>query len=131
MKNVILYLLAINIFLCYGGICDLCHDVISQGNSESTCHSMGGMEHETVKADTGIAKDKILVSTSDNNSLCQYFLVTKSFKVSNDIYDGIALVNPDYTKQDNYKYIFDKSTFNIPDKGNFPKLFLKHSSFII
>lgn len=131
MKRFIAFLLALNIFLCYGGLCDLCHEAIASENTNSDCHSMGQMENETAKADNPLPNDKYSVSEYEVDSLCQYFLVSKSFKLSNDIYDGIAIVNPIYLKQNNYNYIFDKSGLKIPDRALPTELFIKNSSYLI
>ena len=58
MRRVLLYLLTINIFLCYGGLGNFCHDVSAQENSKSTCHSMEIIESEQMPTN----------SDSNNNS---------------------------------------------------------------
>ncbi|NIT13639.1 MAG: hypothetical protein GTN99_05185 [Candidatus Dadabacteria bacterium] len=134
MKKFLLYLLAANIFLCYGGVCNFYGDAFSEETSKSTCHSMGDMEAEstdTESADITLAKDKSLLSTSESSSCCQDFFPSKTFKIDQKIYETLALVNIDYSVNSNFKPIFEKSSLKIHDKGSSPKLYLKNSSFLI
>ncbi|NIP38032.1 MAG: hypothetical protein GWO07_14550 [Candidatus Dadabacteria bacterium] len=132
MKKVILYLLAINIFLCYGGVCDLCHSIAEEQDTTADCHSMGQMESESVESDKAIIPiDKDLISANEGDSLCQYFLPTKSFKITKDISTELVLTSLNYSEQNNYKYVFNKYNLRIPDKTSSPELFIKNSSFLI
>ena len=130
MKKALLYLLTINIFLCYGGLGNFCHDVRSQENSKSTCHSMKIMESEKMPANNNL-DNKTILSVSSSESMCQYFIVSKAFEIDSDFSYDISIFNQSFSEQNNYKYILDKFSLKIPDKESLTKLFLKNSSFLI
>lgn len=136
MNKVLSYLLALNIFLCYGGICNLCHaappDSTVNKEMKANCHSMAGMKHET----TAQSKDKSDSSynfsqAQDSSTLCQYFIPSDTSKISKDIDHGYYISNPFAKDHDNYNFIFDKSSPKIPDRASPTELYIKHSSFLI
>jgi len=136
MNKVLSYLLALNIFLCYGGVCNLCHaaPADSAANKEITagCHSMAGMKHE----DTVKSKDKSdgtnnFSQVQDSSSLCQYFIPSGTFKISKDIDHGFYISTPLVNDHDRYNFILDKSSLKIPDRASPKELYIKHSSFLI
>ena len=53
---------------------------------------MGQMEDESVTENTSIPNDKDLISESEGDSLCQYFLPGKSFNIDKEVYEGDIVV---------------------------------------
>jgi hypothetical protein len=122
--------LILNIFLCYGGLGNFCHDVSAQENSKRSCHSMKVMENEQIPANSDSNKYSIS-SLGSSESMCQYFIVSNALEIDSDFSSDIYILNQSFSEQNNYKYILDKFSLKIPDKGSSPKLFLKNSSFLI
>ena len=131
MKKIISCFLAINIFLCYGGVCNLfaSSDAIDS-SPKSSCHSMKNMENEQIPANND-SDNKAISSADSSGTMCQYFIGSKVFEIDQDFSYDVSIVNLSFSEQNKYKLIFNKSSLKIPDKGNFPKLFLKNSSFLI
>ena len=130
MKRIISHLLILNIFLCYGGLGNFCHDVSAQENSKSSCHSMKVMENEQIPANKDSDNDTIL-SVDGSGSMCQYFIVSKALEIDSDFSSDIYILNKNFSEQNYYKHILDKYSLKIPDRESSPKLFLKNSSFLI
>jgi len=130
MKKIISYLLALNIFLCYGGLGNFCHDVSAQENSKSSCHSMKVMENERILTNNDSDNETIL-SVDSGGSMCQYFIVSKALEIDSDFSSDIYILNQSFSEQNNYKYILDKFSLKIHDRESLTKLFLKNSSFLI
>jgi len=130
MKKIISYLLALNIFLCYGGLGNFCHDASAQENSKSSCHSMKVMENERILTNNDSDNETIL-SVDSSGSMCQYFIVFKALEIDSDFSSDIYILNQSFSEQNNYKYILDKFSLKIPDRESLTKLFLKNSSFLI
>jgi len=130
MKRIISHLLILNIFLCYGGLGNFCHDVSAQENSKSSCHSMKVMENEQIPANNDSNKNTIS-SLGSSDSMCQYFIVSKALEIDSDFSSDIYILSQNFSEQNNYKYLLDKFSLKIPDKESSPKLFLKNSSFLI
>jgi len=131
MKKLISYLLALNIFLCYGGICNLYASGYAMDSSrQSSCHSMKVMENEQIPANND-SDNKTILSVDSSGSMCQYFIVSKALEIDSDFSSDIYILNQSFTEQNNYKYILDKFSLKIPDKGSLIKLFLRNSSFLI
>lgn len=130
MKKFISYLLALNIFLCYGGLGNFCHDVSAQENSKSSCHSMKVMENEQIPINNDSDNETIL-SVDSSGSMCQYFIVSKALEIDSDFSSDIYILNQSFSEQNNYKYILDKYSLKIPGRESLTKLFLKNSSFLI
>ncbi len=130
MKKIISYLLILNIFLCYGGLGNFCHDVSAQENSKSSCHSMKVMENEQIPTNNDSDNNSIS-SLGSSESMCQYFIVSKALEINPYFSYDISIFHQNYSEQNNYKYLLDQFSLKIPDKGSSPKLFLKNSSFLI
>ncbi len=130
MKKIISYLLTLNIFLCYGGLGNFCHDVSAQENSKSTCHSMEIIESEQMPSNNDWDNNTIL-SVDSSGSMCQYFIVSKALEIGSDFSSDIYILNQNFSQQNNYKHILDKYSLKIPDRESLTKLFLKNSSFLI
>jgi len=130
MKRIISHLLILNIFLCYGGLGNFCHDVSAQENSKSTCHSMEIIESEQMPTNSDSNKNSIS-SLGSSESMCQYFIVSKALEIDSDFSSDIYILNQSFSEQNNYKYILDKFSLKIPDRESSTKLFLKNSSFLI
>ena len=130
MKRIISRLLILNIFLCYGGLGNFCHDVSAQENSKSSCHSMKVMENEQIPINNDSDNETIL-SVDSSGSMCQYFIVSKALEIDSDFSSDIYILNQSFSEQNNYKYILDKYSLKIPDRESLTKLFLKNSSFLI
>ncbi|HSG30480.1 MAG TPA: hypothetical protein VLB82_02935 [Thermodesulfobacteriota bacterium] len=129
MKKVLSFFLALNIFLCYGGLCDLCHALGPEPDTAADCHSMGAMQMEQSTIDTSL--DFQISSIEENISLCQYFLLSKSFEIEDNLYDGEIFTELFISQTNNYNYIFEKSSFKIPDRAIPTELFIKNSSYLI
>ena len=131
MKKIISYLLALNIFFCYGGICNLyASGHASDSSQQSSCHSMKVMENEQISANKDSDNETIL-SVDSNGSMCQYFIVSKALEIDSDFSSDIYILNQSFSEQNNYKYILDKYSLKITDRESLTKLFLKNSSFLI
>jgi len=132
MKRIISYLLALNIFLCYGGVCNLYASGYAMDSSQqSSCHSMKVMENEQIPANSDSDNETIL-SVDSSGSMCQYFIVSKALvEIDSDFSSDIYILNQSFSEQNSYKNILDKFSLKIPDKVSCPKLFLKNSSFLI
>jgi len=130
MKRIISHLLILNIFLCYGGLGNFCHDVSAQENTKSSCHSMKIMENEQIPTNNDSNKN-FVSSLGSSESMCQYFIVSKALEIDSDFSSDIYILNQSFSEQNNYKYILDKFSLKIPDRESLTKLFLKNSSFLI
>jgi len=130
MKKIISYLLTLNIFLCYGGLGNFCHDVSAQENSKSSCHSMKVMENEQIPTNNDSNKNTIS-SLGSSESMCQYFIVSKALEIDSDFSSDIYILSQNFSQQNNYKHILDKFSLKILDRESSTKLFLKNSSFLI
>ncbi len=132
MKKIISYLLALNIFLCYGGICNLyASGYAADSSQQSSCHSMKVMENERILTNNDSDNETIL-SVDSNGSMCQYFIVFKALvEIDSDFSSDIYILNQSFSEQNNYKYILDKFSLKIHDRESLTKLFLKNSSFLI
>jgi len=130
MKRIISHLLILNIFLCYGGLGNYCHDVSAQENSKSSCHSMKVMENEQIPASND-SDNETKLSVDSGGSMCQYFIVSKALEIDSDFSSDIYILNQNFSQQNYYKHILDKYSLKIPDRESLTKLFLKNSSFLI
>lgn len=130
MKRIISHLLILNIFLCYGGLGNFCHDVSAQENSKSSCHSMKVMENKQIPASNN-SDNETKLSVDSSGSMCQYFIVSKVLEIDSDFSSDIYILNQNFSQQNYYKHILDKYSLKIPDRESLTKLFLKNSSFLI
>jgi len=130
MKKIILYLLAINVFLCYTGIFNFCNSSYSQeGKSQNNCHSVSHFKNNSNDIKTQTAHN--LESSEGLNSSCQYFLVSKSLDINPNINNYIYHSKINLSEYFYSKYIFEKYNLKIPEKEYLPGLFLNNSSFLL
>ncbi len=89
------------------------------------------MEHESVQSLLDKSLDYQIASIEENTSLCQYFLLSKSFELEKDYTDFYLTNELNYSLPYYYKDLVDINSLIIPKRATLTKLYIKNSSYLI